>query len=62
MVDEKETNMSREWGRYTLTVTDLRTQEVVFKDEYKAMSGHAMMDETFSLRRQYPSKHYRIDW
>lgn len=62
MVDERETNMSTEWGRYTLTVTDLRTQEVVLKSEYKGMSGHAMMDETFSLRRQYPSKHYRIDW
>ena len=54
--------MSREWGHYTLTVTDLRTQEVVFKHEYKGMSGHAMMDESFSLRLQYPSKHYRIDW
>jgi hypothetical protein len=62
MVDEKEMTMSYEWGRYTLTVTDLRTQKVVFKDEYKGMSGHAMMDETFSLRLQYPSKHYRIDW
>jgi len=54
--------MSYEWGRYTLTVTDLRTQKVVFTQEYKGMSGHAMMDETFSLRLQYPSKHYRIDW
>ena len=62
MVDEKEMDMSNEWGRYTLTVTDLRTQKVVFKDEYKGMSGHAMMDETFSLRLQYPSKNYRIDW
>ncbi|QMP83989.1 MAG: hypothetical protein [Caudoviricetes sp.] len=62
MVDEKEMTMSYEWGRYTLTVTDLRTQKVVFKDEYKGMSGQAMMDETFSLRLQYPSKHYRIDW
>lgn len=62
MVDEKEMDMSNEWGRYTLTVTDLRTQEVVFKDEYKGMSGNAMMDEAKSLRLQYPSKHYRIDW
>jgi len=62
MVDEKEMDMSYEWGRYTLTVTDLRTQKVVFTKEYEGMSGHAMMDETFSLRLQYPSKHYRIDW
>jgi hypothetical protein len=62
MVDEREMDMSYEWGRYTLTVTDLRTQKVVFTKEYKGMSGHAMMDETFSLRLQYPSKHYRIDW
>lgn len=62
MVDEKETDMSYEWGRYTLTVTDLRTQKVVLKTEYEGMSGHAMMDETFSLRLRYPSKNYRIDW
>lgn len=62
MVDEKETLKTTEWGRYTLTVTDLPTQKVVFVREYERMSGHAMMDETFSLRLQYPSKHYRIDW
>jgi hypothetical protein len=32
MVDEKEMDMSNEWGRYTLTVTDLRTQKVVFTE------------------------------
>ena len=62
MVDEKEMNMSYEWGRYTLTVTDLRTQKVVLVTEYKGMSGHAMMDETFSLYFKYPRKDYRIDW
>jgi hypothetical protein len=37
MVDEKEMDMSYEWGRYTLTVTDLRTQKVVLKQEYEGM-------------------------
>ena len=62
MVDERETLMSTEWGRYTLTVTDLRTQKVVFVNEYKGMSGHAMMDEQKFYRKQFPRERFDIDW
>lgn len=62
MFDEKEMNMSHEWGRYILTVTDLRTQKVVFKEEYKGMSGHAMMDEQKFYRKQFPRERFDIDW
>ena len=50
------------WCTYTLTITENKTGKVVFKQEYKDMSGHAMMDETKFYRSQYPATKYTIDW
>lgn len=53
--------MTYEWGRYTLTIT--KGDEVILIHEYYNMSGHAMMDEAFSWRNEYPlSEGYVVNW
>lgn len=54
--------MTKAWGQYTLTVTEIATGKVVFRTEYQNMSGHAMMDEQRHYRLMYNAKEYRIDW
>lgn len=56
------TKIQREWGAYTLTITN--KEGIVIKTiEYTRMSGTAMMDEAFSWRSRYkPSDGHKVDW
>ena len=50
-----------EWGAYRVTVS--KNGEIVRHIEYSNMSGSAMSDAVYSLKRQYPKEQgYKVDW
>jgi len=50
-----------EWGAYCVTIS--KNGEFVRHIEYSDMSGSAMMDVAYALKRQYPKEQgYKVDW
>ena len=50
-----------EWGAYRVTIS--KNGEFVRHIEYSEMSGSAMSDVAFALKRQYPKEQgYKVEW